>query len=171
MGQKVSSSPRVRTSYGSPITHPQVVHDPSLAGPGLHSLGESSSNTNPVSSIHHLAMGSGTSNGHQANQRASYHASTSSYAATSSVSTSQQHSRNRARSLGSAQNGDTNNSSGMTIPGLMDLTLGTESDDSSPEDNGLSLPVVTRSRGRTFPFHAQSLPAHLFTTPVLLQQG
>ncbi|XP_071785346.1 E3 ubiquitin-protein ligase znrf2-like [Asterias amurensis] len=171
MGQKVSSSPRVRTNYGSPITHPhQAVHDPSIAGPGLHSLGESS-NTNPVSSIHHLAMGSGTSNGHQSNnQRASYHASTSSYAATSSVSTSQQHSRNRARSLGSAQNGDTNNSSGMNIPGLMDLTLGTESDDSSPEDN-LSLPVVTRSRGRTFPFHAQSLPAHLFTTPMLLQQG
>ncbi|XP_022091976.1 E3 ubiquitin-protein ligase znrf2-like isoform X2 [Acanthaster planci] len=164
MGQKVSSSPRVRTNYAGPISHHQVVHDPSYPDSGL---GE---NSHSPSSLHNLAMGSGTSqaNGHQPyHQRGSYPSTTSStsYAASAPVQTSQQHSRNRARSLGNCTQNDgasSSSSRGLHIPGMIDLNLGQDSDDSSPEDNG-SLPL-TRSRGRTFPFHAQSLPAHLFTS-------
>ncbi|XP_038067412.1 E3 ubiquitin-protein ligase ZNRF2-like [Patiria miniata] len=171
MGQKVSSSPRVRMNYGGPISH-QVVHDPSYADSGL---GEQDNSHRHSPSVHpHLAMGSSTSqaNGHQSyHQRGSYPSSTmtgsTSYAAP--VLTSQQHSRSRARSLGncSHEGASSSGSRSLNIPGMMmDLNIGQDSDDSSPEDNVSSLPM-TRSRGRTFPFHAQSLPAHLFTSSLL----
>jgi hypothetical protein len=171
MGQKVSSSARVRTNYGGPIAHHEV-HDPSFTTSAR--IGESNNTSPPaVSSLslhQHGAMGSANSshansNGHHANQHHQHGSYPSSPYTVPPVQPVHQQSRSRARSLGSVNN-DGASSSGLNIPGLMDLRL-EDSDESSPEETGVSTPVVTRSRGRTFPYYAQSLPAHLFATPLL----